>query len=43
MSRVTDQFAIAQQYLAGGVSASTRVNKAHRLSLYFDCRRSLVK
>jgi glutamate-1-semialdehyde 2,1-aminomutase len=36
MSRVTDQFARAQKSLAGGVSASTRVNKALGHPLYFD-------
>lgn len=36
MSRVTDQFAVARQFLAGGVSASTRVNRAVGHPLYFD-------
>src|SRR5437870_10055333 len=36
MSRVTDQYAEAQNYLAGGVSASTRVNRALSHPLYFD-------
>lgn len=36
MQRTQQQFAIAQQYLAGGVSASTRVNKALGHPMYFD-------
>src|SRR5437588_5472716 len=36
MSRVVEQFEQAQQYLAGGVSASTRVNKALGHPLLFD-------
>ena len=36
MSRVTEQFEQAQQYLAGGVSASTRVNRALGHPLYID-------
>jgi glutamate-1-semialdehyde 2,1-aminomutase len=36
MSRVTQQFADACQVLAGGVSSSTRVNKALGHPLYFD-------
>ncbi len=36
MSRVTEQFERAKQYLAGGVSASTRVNKALGHPMYFD-------
>lgn len=36
MSKVTDQFARAQKSLAGGVSASTRVNKALGHPMYFD-------
>ncbi len=36
MNRVQAQFAKAQQFLAGGVSASTRVNKALGHPLYFD-------
>jgi len=36
MSRVVDQFVRAQKSLAGGVSASTRVNKAVGHPMYFD-------
>src|SRR5262245_39615499 len=36
MSRVTGQFDHARAYLAGGVSSSTRVNKALGHPLYFD-------
>src|SRR5215217_2407465 len=36
MSRVTEQFERAQQSLAGGVSSSTRVNRALGHPLYFD-------
>lgn len=36
MSRVVGQFEKAKQYLAGGVSASTRVNKALGHPMYFD-------
>ena len=36
MTRVTDQYAYARQYLAGGVSASTRLNRAVGHPLYFD-------
>ncbi len=36
MSRVTEQYELAQQYLAGGVSASTRVNRALGHPLLFD-------
>jgi glutamate-1-semialdehyde 2,1-aminomutase len=36
MSRVTDQFERAQQYLAGGVSASTRLNRAVGHAMLFD-------
>jgi glutamate-1-semialdehyde 2,1-aminomutase len=36
MSRVTEQFNEAKQYLAGGVSSSTRVNRALGHPLYFD-------
>jgi glutamate-1-semialdehyde 2,1-aminomutase len=36
MSRVTDQYEQARQYLAGGVSASTRVNRALGHPLLFD-------
>jgi glutamate-1-semialdehyde 2,1-aminomutase len=36
MSRVTDQFDRARQYLAGGVSSSTRLNRALGHPLYFD-------
>jgi glutamate-1-semialdehyde 2,1-aminomutase len=36
MSRVTEQFERAGQYLAGGVSASTRVNRALGHALLFD-------
>src|SRR3982750_2215965 len=36
MSRVTDQYAEAQKYLAGGVSASTRVNRAIGRPMLFD-------
>lgn len=36
MSQVTDQFRHASRYLAGGVSSSTRVNKALGHPLYFD-------
>src|SRR6516162_5996007 len=36
MSRVTDQYREACRYLAGGVSSSTRVNKALGHALLFD-------
>src|SRR5437588_5264572 len=36
MSRVVEQFEQAQQYLAGGVSASTRVNRALGHPMLFD-------
>src|SRR3954470_952827 len=36
MSRVTEQFERAAQSLAGGVSASTRVNRALGHPMYFD-------
>src|SRR5438067_1182751 len=36
MSRVTQQYEQARQYLAGGVSASTRLNRAVGHPLYFD-------
>lgn len=36
MSRVTEQFEVARHYLAGGVSASTRVNRAVGHPMYFD-------
>ena len=36
MSRVVEQFERAKQYLAGGVSASTRVNRAVGHPMYFD-------
>src|SRR3954462_1425196 len=36
MSRVLDQYAQAQQYLAGGVSASTRLNRAVGHPMLFD-------
>jgi len=36
MSRVTEQFERAKNFLAGGVSASTRVNKAVGHPMYFD-------
>ncbi|MES1213105.1 MAG: aminotransferase class III-fold pyridoxal phosphate-dependent enzyme [Singulisphaera sp.] len=36
MSRTVEQFAEARQYLAGGVSASTRVNRALGRPMYFD-------
>jgi glutamate-1-semialdehyde 2,1-aminomutase len=36
MSRITEQFEKAKQYLAGGVSASTRVNRAIGHPMYFD-------
>src|SRR4051812_22364813 len=36
MGRVTEQFETAKKYLAGGVSSSTRVNKAVGHPLYFD-------
>jgi glutamate-1-semialdehyde 2,1-aminomutase len=36
MSRVLDQFQQACEYLAGGVSSSTRVNKALGHAMYFD-------
>ncbi|MGL4550113.1 MAG: aminotransferase class III-fold pyridoxal phosphate-dependent enzyme, partial [Gemmataceae bacterium] len=35
-SRVVEQFREAQRYLAGGVSASTRVNRALGHPMYFD-------
>src|SRR5579863_942379 len=36
MTRVTDQYEFARQHLAGGVSASTRLNRALGHPLYFD-------
>lgn len=36
MNRVVEQFERAKKYLAGGVSASTRVNRALGHPLYFD-------
>ena len=36
MTRVTEQYDFARQYLAGGVSASTRVNRALGHPMYFD-------
>ncbi len=36
MSRVTEQFEEAKRYLAGGVSSSTRLNRALGHPLYFD-------
>ena len=36
MSKVTEQFEKAKQYLAGGVSASTRVNKALGHPMFID-------
>ncbi len=36
MTRVTDQYEFARQYLAGGVSASTRLNRALGHPMYFD-------
>jgi len=36
MSRVTEQYEFARQFLAGGVSASTRLNRAVGHPLYFD-------
>ncbi len=36
MSRVTEQYQQARQYLAGGVSASTRLNKALGHPMFFD-------
>ena len=46
MSRVEEQYREACQYLAGGVSASTRVNRAVGHPLLFDradgCRYLLV-
>lgn len=36
MSKVESQFSRAQKYLAGGVSSSTRVNKALGHPMYFD-------
>ncbi len=36
MSRTEAQFEVAKQYLAGGVSASTRVNRALGRPMYFD-------
>src|SRR5262249_39222015 len=36
MSKVTDQFERARQHLAGGVSASTRVNRAFGHPLFID-------
>jgi len=36
MSRNEEQFAVARNYLAGGVSASTRVNRALGRPMYFD-------
>src|ERR1051326_4941934 len=36
MSGVTEQYEFARQFLAGGVSASTRLNRAMGHPLYFD-------
>ncbi|MBI3861841.1 MAG: aspartate aminotransferase family protein [Planctomycetia bacterium] len=36
MTRVTEQFDFSRKFLAGGVSASTRVNRALGHPLYFD-------
>src|SRR6185295_668516 len=36
MTRVTAQYEFARQFLAGGVSASTRLNRAVGHPLYFD-------
>lgn len=36
MTRTESQFELARQYLAGGVSASTRVNRALGRPMYFD-------
>jgi len=36
MTRVTDQYEFARTYLAGGISASTRLNRALGHPLYFD-------
>src|SRR3954447_20188178 len=36
MNRVEEQFEKARQYLAGGVSSSTRLNRALGHPLYFD-------
>ncbi len=36
MTRVTEQYEFARQFLAGGVSSSTRVNRAVGHPLYFD-------
>jgi glutamate-1-semialdehyde 2,1-aminomutase len=36
MTRVTEQYESAKRYLAGGVSSSTRVNRALGHPLYFD-------
>jgi glutamate-1-semialdehyde 2,1-aminomutase len=36
MTRVIDQYEFARQYLAGGVSASTRLNRALGHPMYFD-------
>jgi glutamate-1-semialdehyde 2,1-aminomutase len=36
MTRVTDQYDFARQYLAGGVSSSTRLNRALGHPMYFD-------
>src|SRR5215212_11317970 len=36
MSRVTEQYERARNYLAGGVSASTRVNRAVGHAMLFD-------
>jgi glutamate-1-semialdehyde 2,1-aminomutase len=36
MTRVTEQYELARQYLAGGVSASTRLNRALGHPMFFD-------
>src|SRR3974377_652677 len=36
MSRVTEQYQQACQYLAGGVSSSTRLNRAVGHAMFFD-------
>src|SRR4051812_14594140 len=36
MSQMVDQYAFASQYLAGGVSASIRLNRAIGHPMYFD-------
>ena len=36
MSRVTEQYEVAKKFLAGGVSASTRLNRAVGHPMYFD-------